>query len=144
VIVTFGNVVMVWFLILAMIPLLRMMLLFRVLLALCVVARLTVFRMIAHRALSIDGVLPVLTAVVPVINAVRADGLTHGLTAILCGGTLRVASAVTFWDDLCRRWRRRRLWHRWRRRWHRAVICLHHYLSVRKLATSPQLPVLES
>lgn len=109
-IVTFGNVVMVWFLILAMIPLLRMMLLFRVLLrlllAVCVVARLTVFSMIAYRALSIDGVLPVLTAVVPVIHAVRADWSTRGLSAVLCGGTLRMASAVTVRDDLRRRWHR--------------------------------------
>jgi len=109
VIVTFDTAVMMWFMILATMRLLSIMLLFRVLLrlrvrlAVCVVTRLTMSNIIAYSALRIDGVLPVLTAVVPVINAVRADWPTHGLTAVLCGGTLRVASAVTFWDDFHRR-----------------------------------------
>jgi len=117
-------------------PLLRLLALSGVLLLVLVLvllivismaARLTICRLITGSALRVDGVLPVLTAKVSVVDAVRADWPIRGLSAVLSGGAIGVASTATAWNGLRRR----------------PVICLDHHQSVWMLAARHALPLLK-
>jgi len=117
--------------------LLRVLILFVMLRSLLVVrslgARRTRVEMVADTTLRIDRVLPVLAAVIAVVDAFRASRSADGMATVFSVGAIGVRSAVAAVRHGCRR-RRRRRW---------LVVCLDPQQSVLLLAAWQPAPLLK-